>query len=139
MTTAEMLASVEAQIRKDIPRLMELREGCKVKKQGKTYTILKDGDGYVIGMGFFLYKETILKNFEIIGHDITLADVLEWFRFLNSEGEEPFCYFTVDTNGNMIFDKFDEKTMRLGWNLKSPYLKDQSKELIEFLYNAKNQ
>ena len=27
MTTAEMLASVEAQIRKDIPRLMELREG----------------------------------------------------------------------------------------------------------------
>ncbi|WGU68232.1 hypothetical protein QIU19_13355 [Capnocytophaga canimorsus] len=28
MTTAEILASLEAQIRKDIPRLTELSEGC---------------------------------------------------------------------------------------------------------------
>lgn len=33
MTKQEMLASVEAQIRKDIPRTMEFREGCLIKER----------------------------------------------------------------------------------------------------------
>lgn len=148
MTTTEMLAYVEAQIRKDIPRLMELREGLLVQEK---YTddeeICKiidiQGDRFVIynSEDYFLtteIEETLTDEYEIIGHDIMLNDVLEWFR-LNEISIIPQCSKS-ESIMMLYYVEYDEEVHYLygshaSWRLSSPYLKDQSEELIKFLYN----
>lgn len=154
MTTAEKLASVEAQIRKDIPRLMEVRQGCilfnkitnhfqKVYLETQHFVLLNNLN--ITYLDFHSFRKNELDDFEIIGHDIMLNDVLEWLKCLGflsecssiySDGES-FCReeLVYDNDDNFLY----KKTTCSDWYLPSPYLKDQSEELINFLYNIKNQ
>ncbi|WGU68233.1 hypothetical protein QIU19_13360 [Capnocytophaga canimorsus] len=81
--------------------------------------------------------------FEIIGHEIMLNDVLVWLKIKTgcdiSKGR-----YAVLPNGEFVFIEYEQqegfdivKTF-ISWNLSSPYLKDQSEELIKFLYDIKN-
>ncbi|GJQ07502.1 hypothetical protein CAPN010_16600 [Capnocytophaga cynodegmi] len=152
MTTAEMLAEVTAQIRKDIPRLMELKEGCILMKRDTKYNpvyrkiVFTYNNTYYIPSKCFglkvieFSKENIDKDYEIIGHEIMLNDVLEWLKKLGfltecsglDFGGDSFYReeLVYDDNGNFLY----KKTTFCEWNLPSPYLKDQSEELIKFLY-----
>lgn len=150
MTKQEMLASLEAQIRKDIPRLMELREGCVIEyfRNGRAYNckVVETFpsyfnvyfDGEIESIDFELSENT----FQIIGHDIMLNDVLEWLR--NCKRKIIFDYKT-----GYFLDEFDyyysfssnyhesAPIENKIWNLSSPYLKDQPEKLIKFLYDLK--
>lgn len=150
MTTAEMLAEVTAQIRKDIPRLMELREGCKLSfKDPYTpdlITIIDENNEedifYVIDEFYDVseYKKDYVKgHYEILGHDIMLNDVLCWLQSLglsmeiqsyNGENTIGLYYISIDEKG-------DAHEEYVTWNLLSSYLKDQSEKLIKFLYDLK--
>lgn len=145
MTKQEMLAEVEAKIREDIPRLMELNVGCKLwfsdshnsslikiiaeDKEEDCFYVLEDS--YDVDK----YKKSFInEHYQIIGHDIMLNDVLEWLLFnaFSVEFQEngDFNKYRYSDN-NLVFDRFDFAS----WYLPSPYLKDQSEELIKFLYN----
>lgn len=115
------LTAVENEIRKVIPRLMELREGCKLELPiynsknelietikssiGQDFHIISENE---IGYAGYYYEDI---DFDVIGHDVMLNDVLEW-----NELERGLTIITM-------------------WNLSTPYLKDQSEELIDFLFN----
>lgn len=143
------LEIISTQIRKDIPRLMELREGCLVQNNDNkeidiflAYTsdeyknaILKDyetGEIWVYFNDYFWINEKEDYAYSIIGHEIMLNDVLEWLDkkyfynsyYMNSSG------VILETKITYVNDKYITK-----WNLSSPYLKDQSEELIRFLYS----
>lgn len=150
----EKLEILEKEIRKVLPRLLELSMGCKLWKDGYFYTYI----GKLIPEIDVRYtnpyhlhhfyseefikdkKETFLyaigdnkfKNYKIIGHDILLSDVLEWLKELELSdkigtfeiGFTPMGRFAIKQKETIVF-----------WDLSKPYLKDQSEKLIEFLYN----
>lgn len=144
MTTAEMLAEVTAQIRKDIPRLMELREGCYLMNHtsNKVYKIinvdgeicfLADVNNYKLSL-LEITKSTAENYFKIIGHDIMLNDVLEWLGKVLKEATQ---YRIGYTNIGKFGVKYREV---LGvMDLSKPLLKDQSEYFIKFLYEFKNE
>lgn len=144
MTVAEKLAEVTAQIRKEVPRTMELKEGCLLyNKSNKDrfkiididanfdeYTCLKNKK-YITSISF---KD--INLYTIIGHEIMLNDVLEWL----SKIDKPYRACFIDELGFISRLNFD-MTMEVNgvkWNLQSSYLNiDQSEEMINFLYNLK--
>lgn len=84
----DKLQILEKQIRKDLPRLMELREGVllrdKITNQILKITYLKkDRFSFVNIKTGDVSSNNLVKNidedFEIIGHDIMLNDVLDMF------------------------------------------------------------
>ncbi|MFJ1431931.1 hypothetical protein ACILD7_02375 [Capnocytophaga canimorsus] len=139
MTKQEMLASLEAQIRKDIPRLIELREGCLLMKNEKHDNVLKRGEVVKISclwndiiqvspIGEPLsrnYVECQIKDlFEVIGHEIMLNDVLEWLNYTiykkhisigGLENTEMVKHFYIKgDDGSIIFEILDLKNPDLG-------------------------
>lgn len=149
MTTQQKLHAVETAIRKALPRLMEPTEGClvifrNVKNKKQSGKIL-----YNFGQDFYRIfckneSDEYLRRrneVEILGHDILLSDVLEWLRLFNND----YCLWdgmllklvgasNYYAEFETINEKtFDENTIKL--DLSKPYLKDQSEELINFLYN----
>ncbi|MFJ1490736.1 hypothetical protein [Capnocytophaga canis] len=148
MTTVEMLASLEAQIRNDIPRLTELREGCYLKHNIASsiykiycvdhynYRLFRPSDKEIWILSKELLEKSLLKKeiFEIIGHDIMLNDVLEWLGKVLKEATE---YRIGYTNIGKFGVKYREM---LGvMDLSKPLLKDQSEYFIKFLYEFKNE
>lgn len=151
MTPQEKLHTLETTIRKSIPRLMEVSEGCILKRKShfelySDYVILKikrddfstytEIDGKHKG-SFSIENEKLLDHFEIIGHDILLSDVFEWLGTLFN--------FTIDHKG-VIYQEFDyyfEGGLDRDYNevakvdFSKPYLKDQSEEFWDFLYNLR--
>lgn len=138
----EKLQILEEQIRKDLPRLLEPTDGCLFKgKTGIIHTLVGYNDvneKFVFKCmdtefnELFNYIEEI--NFEIIGHDILLSDVLDWLKIKQFFIDDIY----VDFDGyfgllDMSYEKF--KCFKVHWNLSNPYLKDQSDKLIDFLYN----
>ncbi|MFJ1491866.1 hypothetical protein, partial [Capnocytophaga canis] len=104
----------------------------------------------------FSYKyknDFVEEEYTIIGHDIMLNDVLEWLNHIIYEKCIPINdlgysgmvkqFYVKGDDGSIIFEILDLKNPDLGldtirygvWNLSSIYLKDQSEELIKFLYN----
>lgn len=160
-----MLAEVTAQIRKDIPRLMELKEGCILMKRDTKYNpvyrkiVFTYNNTYYIPSKCFglkvieFSKENIDKDYEIIGHEIMLNDVLEWLNYIIYEECIPISdlgysgmvkqFYVKGDDGSIIFEILDLKNPDLGldiirygvWDLSSIYLKDQSERVIKFLYN----
>lgn len=142
MTKQQMLDELSLLIRKNIPRLMELREGCVIEyfrgsrayncKVVETFPSYFNAyfDGEIESIDFELSENT----FQIIGHDIMLNDVLEWLDDnkkdygFNGEG-----YFYKEKRNEGLAGK--ELYNFVQWDLSKPYLKDQSEELIKFLYN----
>lgn len=155
MTAQEKLHAIEMVIRKALPRLMELREGCyfidrtfgyrkvkflhKCQKDNKEYVL--DEDGVVCWHDY--YDKTI------IGHDILLSDVLEWLNsheirdLLNkktSNLDATFEYVYVNGgNITLVYHRSDggiSLATRTGkWDLSKNCLADQSEELWKFLYD----
>ncbi|MRM93753.1 hypothetical protein D1Z98_01850 [Riemerella anatipestifer] len=129
MTTQDKLQAITADIRQKLPRLMELEEGCLIrdKEINVTFTITERDDKfqllYVNGNNCFSF-DFFKSRFEVIGKDPMLTDVLEWL------GTE---LYTVFTYGLEVYGS-DEVYM-FTWDLSKPYLKDQSEEVIDFLYN----
>lgn len=135
-THKEKLAELTAEIRKAIPRLMELSDGCIVRIQyGIPYVIKeKKFDTYYAFNGSGLKEINHNDILEIIGHEPMLNDVLEWH---SKNGNDKYSHFEV-SKGEAYFSIYDgEETESLIWDLSKPYLKDQSPELIDFLHGLK--
>lgn len=151
MTTQEKLQAVVEQIRKDIPRLMEFSEGCLVKSTiGDDYLKIVGNmsNSYVLydGLGVHkIHKEDFKQYFSIIGHEPMLNDVLEWMgRFENFGIWLPDGDILKDVDSSNYYVEFETTTGEsladnsIKIDFSKPYLKDQSKELIDFLCNLIN-
>lgn len=70
------------------------------------------------------------KDLELVGKPIMLNDVLLWHSL---NGRDKYSHFEV-SKGEAYFSIYDgEETESIIWNLNSPYLSEQSEELIKFL------
>lgn len=136
----EKLEILEKEIRKALPRLMKLSEGCKVFFENADGEIengrIIDTDSYCLSVVCYGYDYAVSKEEHevmIIGHDILLSDVLEWLQ--QKTGAD--VYFTNETFELSIryHNGIDVSRKYIKWDLSKPYLKDQSEELIGFLYN----
>ena len=130
-THQEKLNELKAEIRKSIPRLMELSEGCEIKIQYDVsffitgncfdtyYAISEDGCNF----------KTLdsIDIMETIGHEPLLNDVLEWFLSVKDDS----MLFT-STCGNIFLGLNKDKQI---WDLSKSKLSDQSPELINFLHD----
>lgn len=154
----QKLQILEKQIRKNLPRLLEFREGLILKRKvyHKLYsdyimikTIWDDVCTYVeivepIHKGNFSDNiNNLLENFEIIGHDILLSDVLEWIAKQNEglhldieyEVKDNLLKIIVMQDIDEIYSDFSKRyTECYIWDLSKISLADQSDELKEFLY-----
>lgn len=122
MTNYEQL---KKKICEALPRLMEIKEYQICKKDGSTSIILQCLDeGYwlhnaLCGEIEFVYKSEF-KEFEVLGIDPTLSDVLEFMMPFTDESIEMTSFALWIGHGGE-------------WNLSQPLLKDQSEELIDYL------
>jgi len=135
------LEELTAEIRKKLPRLMELESGQIIRSLIEdTSCIIDEGELFTVGKGDCTkfnensieiggYIYIINKDFEIVGKDPMLNDVLEWFAVKEITGlhfvTNHFINFSLHNNMPTICGK---------WDLSKPFLKDQSPELIKFLY-----
>lgn len=123
------LQQLEAKIRQALPRLQELSKGCifYIKNMPFYYEFLYfvyDDDEQITEIAtlyngeidVFEYEYFLNQDVTIIGHEIYLSDVLEWLKDAN-------FYYT-----------YDLQTIQR-WDLPKPLLKDQPKEVIEYLNN----
>lgn len=143
MTEQEILAEVEANIRKDIPRLNELSVGCLIKDK-KYEIIYKVYDETTHHLRVFELNSELpntlainkkhIDSFEIVGYEIMLNDVLEWIKFnaFNVEFQENGDF---NLYRELKLSKSIERYNFVNWDLSKPLLKDQLEELIKFLYN----
>lgn len=121
-------------IRKAIPRLMELSEGCEIiSKIVDYFNNIEIESNFIIGKNAEFDGEDIvigeycygLINFTIIGHEPLLNDVLEWLKI---KSEIVFGF-----NDKRLYDHF--KVWKLNdWDLSKSKLSDQSEQLINFLH-----
>ena len=137
MNTQEKLEVITQQIRKDLPRLIKI--GYLVNENNERFKICSTfkseyGDIFAC-ISEKTNKPTNISKSEVDrGYfdydfvDIMLNDVLEWLDEIKNN-----YFFYIKANGELDFDTSLKED--LFWNLSKPYLKDQSKELIDFLYN----
>lgn len=127
-THQEKLNELTEAIRKSIPRLMELSEGCELEKYNEKYKIheVKNERYYLTNILGGHTKYEIDRDYTIIGHEPKLNDVLEWLKI----------------KGIKITDTTDDLLLCFGgykyysfWDLSKSKLSDQSKELINFLHD----
>ena len=139
MTKEQKIEALSNEIRKALPYLMELSEGCIFFNQKRGY--FKAHHIRIIGH-FDLSRTHLITacvegnsnaNFyyplscELVGHEPMLNDVLAWLSNIGSS-----AYFL---NIYGVFFNRHISNMRIVWDLENPYLKDQSEELINFLYS----
>lgn len=133
-----MLKELTEKIRKAIPRLMELEDGCMVKYSGEIFTVGEDCNTLNSDTSLHLYElniDIIEEEYQIIGKEPMLNDVLEWLdiilvdKDIHCEIKKKYIIIYPTYNDMMYCKKIGK------WDLSKPYLKDQSKELIEKLNN----
>ena len=145
MNKEEKLKSIEDRIRKDLPYLMELREGCYIKQKTlrfDTYKILGKLDtrknaflAICIDVGrYHPLDESDLSHFKIIGHPISLNDVLIWLKLNNNLSINTIV--VAFKSISIIYSNDSLMSTNLVWNLEKSLLRDQSDELINFLYET---
>ena len=142
MIREQKIEALSNKIRKALPYLMELSEGCVVK-------YIDDNTLYKVnGLNFYTTGKATLyctdlstktkqscvfpyntKYYEIIGHEPMLNDVLAWFLKIT---KPYYCQFL---DGVFFIYYSDLSFIKYSWNLEKPYIKDQSPELINFLYS----
>jgi len=129
------LEKLEKEIRLKLPRLMELSDGCIVKFKMMNGVMSKHfiiqciddkGDVYCNNG----YTKPPQNNLIIIGHEIQLNDVLEWFRNKNVVNNR---YVTISFTEREGFIRIGEHYLIGDWDLSKNLLKDQSQELIDSL------
>ena len=131
-THQEKLNELTTEIRKAIPRLMELSEGCEIKTQsGTKYKIYLEEESFYNCFNEKVVTTSMTKplsthSYTIIGHEPLLNDVLEWLKI----------------KGIKISDTTDDLLLCFGgykhysfWDLSKLKLSDQSPELINFLHD----
>ena len=130
-THQEKLNELTTEIRKAIPRLMELSEGCEIKIQYDVSFFItgKCFDTYyaVSENGWNFKTLDSIDIMETIGHEPLLNDVLEWFLSVKDDS----MLFT-STCGNIFLGLNKDKQI---WDLSKSKLSDQSPELINFLHD----
>lgn len=151
MTKQEKLQAVETAIRKGLPRLMQPTEGCRIleKEYNEIYRIHKINKiNFVLysedGAGHKLVNKILQPHYKILGHDILISDVLEWFGNKGKKRQYSYSVLNLsnDTlNVNLVTQisdlehyAFDEVWDKFEIDLSKPRLKDQSEELIDSLY-----
>jgi len=148
-TTQEKLQIVTQQIRKDIPRLMELSMGCILKNYGtgKIYFLIaKNGEiCFLQDTSDFklspleLTESTAVNYFEVIGHNILLSNILEWLEISKGCDMGKVCDYYISDEGVLTRKNQDNSYDFISEiDLSKPYLKNQSEELINFLYELIN-
>ncbi len=130
-THQEKLNELTNEIRKSIPRLMELSEGCEIKTQsGTRYKIYLEEESYYNCFNEKVVTTSMTKplsphTYTIIGHEPLLNDVLEWLK-IKSE-------IAFGVNDKRLYDHF--KVWKLNdWDLSKSKLSEQSEQLINFLH-----
>ena len=134
-THQEKLNELTEAIRKSIPRLMELSEGCVIKLKKRIYKFnayLNEHLIHAVGLdtsSVLIYTD---DDFIIIGHEPLLNDVLEWHSL---NGRCKYSHFEV-SKGEAYFSIYDgEENESINWDLSKLKLSDQSEELINFLHD----
>ena len=136
-THQEKLNELTEAIRKSIPRLMELSEGCEIKTELNTYKVFQISDNYLNVIkqkdGDITAFSKSFKDYTIIGHEPKLNDVLEWLGTIN-EIEDYLIYSDGEIReySYVLMDYFSTKC---SWDLSKSKLSDQSPELINFLHS----
>ena len=144
MTKEQKIEALSNEIRKALPYLMELSEGCIFfnQKRGyfKAHYVKKTNDdnllkthivaGVLEGNNNASYYYPM--SVELIGKEPMLNDVLAWHC---TEGRNKYSRFEAVKSEGYFFIYDGEETYSVSWNLQKPYLKDQSVELIDFLYS----
>lgn len=126
-------------IRKNIPSLMEIGKGLLFLRKridapdeledilefcgSSTYSVIYH-NSEIDHFGRFDKKQPLGK---IIGKEPMLNDVLAWFKLSKYEYAHFEGHYFLIYNG-------DEKCDPIEWDLSKPYLKDQSEQMIDFLY-----
>ncbi len=141
MTHEEKLQAITADIREKLPRLMEIEKGCFIQNDVEIWELWESEDKKTIpGLRIsILGNESRLFNIEdlkkdqeykIIGKEPMLNDVLEYLDVINIEIK---LMATNREGASVLYLEKDEWTIE-EWDLFNPYLKDQSEEVITFLY-----
>ena len=139
-TDQEKLNELTEAIRKSIPILMELSEGCEIISKIEDYfNNIEIESNFIIGKNAEFDGEDIVIgeycygtiNFTIIGHEPLLNHVLEWRRITNNYRASFINDLFIDE------DKSNETgvIVEVDWDLSKSKLSDQSEELINFLHD----
>ena len=124
-THQEKLNELTTEIRKAIPRLMELSDGCEIKTQsGTKYKIYLEEESFYNCFNEKVVTTSMTKplsthSYTIIGHEPLLNDVLEYF----------LEYTSLDFNTRQM------AYILASWDLSKSKLSEQSPELINFLHD----
>jgi hypothetical protein len=139
------LNELEKVIREALPELMDLNPGCFFTRQNKTYSILsefKDAsfnqryifesriDGFGYNTSNFRTGSAFHEQISVIGQEIQLIHVLKWLQTIMKK-ENPYY---INVIGEIMTSTND---FCCKWNLDENLLKNQSQELIDFLFNLK--
>ena len=141
------LEELQKEIRSKIPRLMELRRGCRFSDDDEFTYMIDEVCTINNNQPFVLYHEEdslidiydfidgyeldfIKKNYEIIGHPIKLSDVLKWLSIDYNN-----MYIVVGVYLDFIDHEMPvtAKGKQLYW--KDDYLHEQDEELINYLHS----
>jgi len=132
-THQEKLNELTEAIRKSIPRLMELSEGCELEKYNEKYKIheVKNERYYLTNILGGHTKYEIDRDYTIIGHEPLLNHVLEWRRITNNYRASFINDLFIDE------DKSNETgvIVEVDWDLSKSKLSDQSEDLINYLHD----
>ena len=124
-THQQKLNELTTEIRKAIPRLMELSKGCEIKTQsGTKYKIYLEEESFYNCFNEKVVTTSMTKplsthSYTIIGHEPLLNDVLEYF----------LEYTSLDFNTRQM------AYILASWDLSKSRLSEQSPELINFLHD----
>lgn len=143
MTHSEKLQELTADIREKLPRLMELKEGCRIIRgtgMSRELCIYLGQDHilkqyHLFGSLSFAFSTYDLGAYKIIGTEPMLNDVLEWLWIIKNVDET----YYIEEHGEIYYRWHrgnDVSHNYCGdWDLSKPYLRDQSEELIDFFHN----
>lgn len=142
MTHEQKIESLSNEIRKALPYLMEFSEGCLIEDTYNSivYKIActdKNANNDIFNVwaldikNMFALRCFIYKSYhKIIGHEPMLNDVLAWLAIIQNS------LLLISVCGTIYNGEHGEiDSTNVYWNIEKPYLKEQSEELINFLYS----
>lgn len=152
MTKEEKLNILNENIRKEIPRLMQLEEGCLIEGEfltifgiwkitgvrtfdnGCVYSLIINKENSVVKTHMFSFE---LERIKIIGKEPMLNDVLLWIKH-HSNLVRDSKSMLISFDGNLVlYDYGLDSThiLKEHWDLSKIYLKDQNNDTINLLYS----
>lgn len=139
----EIYEIVNKEIAKHVDRMRELKDGCIVKLKNRENPVTIGYGGYRPSflrngsdkgkpyVAYFLKMDKRIEVEEILGCPATLCDVIQWIN----------AKFTSVNISKMeqLFNEHDRehhiKTIVVNWNTQYDELKNQSEDIIKYLYS----